>query len=171
MAGASREFRSRDARLPRPGHEQAYQLDQLSPAAWPLEDPRPFHQLPDLDAGAWRKPRRSKPLLVDGRSTVYYWCLSCNRCLPHWRSAFCSIHRENYKRSHRRLRERTTAQVPVDRELLEELYDAAIGHLTAKAALRTAGRNDLPSMPERALAADRLRDLLSLIVHRVPDYL
>lgn len=172
MDGALREFSARHPRLPRPGHDAAYVESEVTPAAWPTErSVTPLHRVAAHDPGNPPAPRRSPPLLVDGGVTTFYWCRACNRCLRHWRSAFCDIHRPLYKKARRRQRESTTNLVSVDRDLLEAVYDAASAYLEAEHEKRYAAG-------EPAVATDRndpsrlaIGTLLTLVMRRIPDYL
>lgn len=118
------------------------------------------------------KPRQSDPVMVDGKATVFYWCRACNRCLPHWRSAFCEVHRESYKRMRRRRRTRSAVErqppeyVRVPRDVLEDLYQSVRGHLEAH---QTASKTGDEAHREQAKALRRRA--FDVVLTRLPDYL
>ena len=147
--------------VPIPGHQSAYDISKVVPTARPVNDERvPLHRLPTKPGQSF-KPRSSRGRTeVNGEHVRFYWCLACNRCLPHWRSAFCQQHLADYKRLRRRQREGKTGTARLDRSLIERLVDTANESLRADTRLREA-----PNDGERRRESNRLRgELLTLIL-------
>ena len=159
--------------FPAPGHPDEYELDDIAPEARPTEShPHALHLLPLLDKREPFKPRRSRAIPWNGQQVTFYWCRVCNRCLPHWRSAFCEVHRRAYKKMRRRRRTRAEAAerqqeyVRVPREVLEDLYQTVHQHLEAHESARNT--ND----PEHRQRAARLRrEAFDQVLTRLPQYL
>lgn len=151
--------------IPTPGAATPYVLPRVVPSARPCDEeltPQRLHRL-QAAPGEVLRPRRSRSVtFVDGHPTRFYWCLACNRCLRHWRSAFCEQHLTDYKRLRRRQREGTTGAARLDGSLINKLVDGAYDVLQADNHARTATDDERERLE---LVAGRLRArLLSLII-------